>query len=131
MRTACINPKRINQARLAADMSQADVAHRLRIHGHKATERSIRRWETGQHAPHANVVPVLAEALGVTIDALYEQTDSSDDEEDEAAVLRRIAHQLIDRDQTDLASALLDEVRLIKSRRAAGAIQTTKRKERQ
>ena len=117
MRTACINPSRINQARLSADMSQADVAYRLRQHGHKATERSIRRWESGQHAPHANVVPALAEALGVTIDALYEQTETDDDEEDEAAVLRRIAHQLIDRDQPDLASDLLNQVRLMKARR--------------
>lgn len=117
MRTACINPKRINQARLAADMSQADVAYRLRQHGHKATERSIRRWETGQHAPHANIVPVLADALGVSIDELYESTGSDDEEEDEAAVLRRIAHQLIDRDQGDIAADLLNEIRLMKARR--------------
>jgi len=117
MRTACINPKRINQARLAADMSQADVAYRLRQHGHKATERSIRRWETGQHAPHANIVPVLADALGISIDELYESTGSDDDEEDEAAVFRRIAHQLIDRDQGDIAADLLNEVRLMKARR--------------
>ncbi len=117
MRTSCINSRRLHSARLAKDMSQADVAYKLREHGHKATERSIRRWESGQHAPHANVVPALAEALGVTIDALYEQTEASDDEEDEAAVLRRIAHQLIDRDQSDLASDLLNEVQLMKARR--------------
>lgn len=117
MRTVCINSKRLYAARLTKGMSQADVAYKLREHGHKATERSIRRWETGVNAPHANVVPALAEALGVTIDTLYEQTDSDDDEEDEAAVLRRIAHQLIDRDQPDLASDLLNEVRLMKARR--------------
>lgn len=93
MRTACINPGRLYQARIAKGMTQADVANRLRNSGHKANERSIRRWESGQHAPHANVVPALAEALGVTIDTLYERTDTDDDEEDEAAVLRRIAHQ--------------------------------------
>lgn len=116
MRTACINPNRINQARLSADMSQADVAFRLREKGHKATERSIRRWETGQHAPHANVVPDLAIALGVSIDDLYATEDSAGEEEDEAA-LRRLAHIAIDRDQPDIASVLLDRVRLMKARR--------------
>lgn len=52
-------------------MTQADVAYRLREHGHKANERSIRRWESGEHAPHANVVPDLAAALGITLDELY------------------------------------------------------------
>lgn len=120
MRTACINPKRINQARLAAAMSQADVAYRLRQHGHKATERSIRRWESGQHAPHANVVPILAEALGISIGSLYEQSED-DDEDDEVVVLRRIAHQLIDRGQTDLASDLLGEVQRITNREKSTA----------
>lgn len=97
-------------------MSQADVAYRLRQRGHKATERSIRRWESGQHAPHANVVPALAEALGVTIDDLYATGGNEDEDEDEAA-LRRLAHMAIDRDQPDIASELLDRVRLMRSRR--------------
>lgn len=118
MRTACINPGRIYQARLASGMTQADVANKIRNRGHKANERSIRRWESGQHAPHANVVPALAEALGISIDALYEQTEAGEDEEeDEAAVLRRLAHQLIDRGQEDLATSLLEQVRLMKARR--------------
>lgn len=79
MSTTCVNPRQINQARLRAGLTQADVAYRLREHGHKANERSIRRWESGQHAPHANVVPALAEALGVSIDELY--GDPEDDEE--------------------------------------------------
>ncbi len=118
MRTACVNPNRINQARLRAGMTQADVAYKLRERGHKANERSIRRWESGQHAPHANVVPALAEALHVSIDELYSSEDSDDEGEDEAS-LRRLAHMAIDRDQPDIASALLDRVRLMKARREA------------
>ncbi len=121
MRTVCVNAKRINQARLRAGMTQADVAYKLREQGHKANERSIRRWESGQHAPHANVVPALAEALGVSIDALYERSDSDDEEEDEAAVLRRIAHQLIDRGQPDLAADLLGQVKALTARSEARA----------
>lgn len=117
MRTACVNSNRIYQARLASGQTQADIAFKIRQHGHKANERSIRRWESGQHAPHANVVPALAEALGVSIDSLYERADADDEEEDEAA-LRRLAHMAIDRDQTDLALALLERVRALGSRRA-------------
>lgn len=115
MRTLCINPIVVNQARLRAGMTQADVAYKLRERGHKANERSIRRWESGQHAPHANVVPALAEALGITIDDLY-ASDETAEEEDEAA-LRRLAHIAIDKDQPDIASALLDRVRVMKARR--------------
>lgn len=120
MRTACVNPDRIYQARLAAKKTQADVAYAIRQHGHKANERSIRRWESGQHAPHANVVPALAEALGVAIDALYLASESDDEEEDEAA-LRRLAHVAIDRDQPDMALALLERVKVMSDRRKVSA----------
>lgn len=120
MRTATVNPHRIYQARLASKQTQADVAFKIRQRGHKASEQSIRRWETGKHAPHANVVPALAEALGVSIDSLYEQADPDDEEEDEAA-LRRLAHMAIDRGQTDMAVALLDQVKRLNQRRVRGA----------
>lgn len=116
MRTATVNANRIYQARLSSGQTQADIAYKIRAHGHKANERSIRRWESGQHAPHANVVPALAEALGVSIDSLYEQAEQDDDEEDEAA-LRRLAHIAIDRQQTDLALELLERVRIMSTRR--------------
>ncbi len=119
MRTACINSQRIYDARLAKDMSQADVAYKLRERGHKATERSIRRWETGVNAPHANVVPALAEALGITIETLYEQNGADDDEEEDEAALRRLAHIAIDRDQPDMALALLGRVSVMSARRKA------------
>lgn len=117
MRLACIDPKRINQARLRAGMTQADVAYRLRERGHKANERSIRRWESGQHAPHANVVPDLAGVLNVPIEDLYQQNGGAEDDEDEdEAALRRVAHQMIDRGHEDLAAELLGRVVLMKRR---------------
>jgi len=119
MRLACIDPKRINRARLAAKMTQADVAYRLRERGHKANERSVRRWEGGEHAPHANVVPDLAAVLGFSIEDLYQQNggSSGDDEDEDEAALRRAAHQMIDRGHEDIARDLLLRVRVMKQRR--------------
>lgn len=79
MTAIAIDPQRIYQARLAAGLTQADVAYRVRSRGHKATERSIRRWEGGQNAPHANVIPALAAALDITVDELYQPTEEGDD----------------------------------------------------
>ncbi len=98
-------------------MTQADVSFRLRQRGHKANERSIRRWESGQHAPHANMVPDLAAVLGVTIETLYERSESGDDDEEDEAALRRLAHELIDRKQDDLALQLLERVQRLNARR--------------
>jgi len=100
-------------------MTQEDVAFRLRQRGHKANGRSIRRWESGQHAPHANIVPDLAAVLGVTIEKLYERSESGDDDDEDEAALRRLAHQLIDRKQDDLALQLLERVQAFKSREDA------------
>lgn len=115
MRLLCIDSGGIYKARLAAGLTQADVAYRIRGRGHKATERSIRRWESGAHAPHANVVPALAEALGVSVEALYQGAE--DGEEEDEAALRRLAHRLIDRGADDLAVDLLGRVQRIKERR--------------
>ena len=116
MRTACVNPGRLLELRTAAKLTQADVAYRIRQHGHKANERSIRRWERGQHAPHANVVPSLAEALGVSIESLYAQEDGADEEEDKMH-LRRVAHVLIDKGEHQMAIDLLGRVKVMEARR--------------
>ena len=113
MRLLCIDPTRIIQARTASGLTQADVAYRIRGHGHRATERSVRRWESGRNAPHANVVPALAEALGVPVESLYQGADN--DEDDEAA-LRRIAHRLIDKGDHQLAVELLERAMRIAQR---------------
>lgn len=76
-----ISPAKIFQARLKAGMTQAEVAHRLRNAGlSKVSERSVRRWETGKNAPHANAIVSLSQVLGVAVDELY----GLDDDEEEA-----------------------------------------------
>lgn len=110
MKLAVINPQRILEARKARGLTQDDVAFQLRQRGHKANGRSIRRWEAGAHAPHANIIPDLAAVLGVTIEKLYEQSESGDDDDDEAS-MRRIAQRLIERRQYDLAADLMTRLR--------------------
>jgi transcriptional regulator with XRE-family HTH domain len=102
-----INPARIVQARHRRGFSQPDVAFRLRERGHKTDTATISRWETGKNTPHGNIIPDLAAVLGVTIDKLYERSESGDDEEDEAA-LRRLARTALDRGQDDLALELIE-----------------------
>jgi transcriptional regulator with XRE-family HTH domain len=112
-----LNPKRISQARLRAGLSQGDVAYALRQRGHKTDAMTVSRWERGQNTPHANVIPDMAAVLGVTIEHLYERSESGDDDEEDELALRRIADQLIDRNQDDLAAALQARVRLMRLRR--------------
>lgn len=99
-----LNPARIYAARLAAGLTQEGLAHRLRNNGINATGRYINRWEKGANVPRADVVPALADALGVTIESLY--GDSEDDEEDPAMRLRRVRAELVLRGQDDLAADL-------------------------
>ena len=91
------NPRSVQQARLRTNMSQADLAYRLRDLGIAATERSIRRWESGDNEPRANVIPAIAEATGHAIEFFY--TGTEDDEPDlEAALmgsLRALVRQAV------------------------------------
>ena len=84
-------------------MSQADLAYAIRARlgatGPRTTERSIRRWEKGTHAPHADVIPALAAATGVEIGFLYDADD--EEEEEEQDVLRRVAAELLLRGGND------------------------------
>lgn len=70
-----VSPGRMMDARLAADMSRADLAAALRkaTSGRlKASERGIRGWEKGEYAPSADVIPAYAIATGKPLDFFYE-----------------------------------------------------------
>lgn len=113
-----LSGRKLYEARLRSGMTQTDVAFGLRDRGHsKASLLSVGRWERGENTPHANMIPDLAAVLGVTIESLYERSESGDEDEEEEAALRRLAKSAFDRQQDDLAMELLDRVRRIKSKR--------------
>ena len=57
---------RIKEIREAAGLTRLQVADRLGV-----TVVAVRKWETGLAMPNADKLPVLADLLGCTIDALY------------------------------------------------------------
>lgn len=93
MQQTFVNPRRIDRARLAANMSHADLAFAIRQQANgriKPTEKSIRDWikgrDAGGHTPRDGVVVAIAAVTGHPIEFFYE-LDPSDDEED-ARLLR-------------------------------------------
>lgn len=93
------NPKRIEAARLGADMSRADLAAALRrvTSGRlKASERGIRGWEKGEYAPSDGVIPAYALATGRPLDFFYADGDGADESEEESAPMSREAEALLD-----------------------------------
>ena len=61
-----IETKGLKKRRLAAGLSQKDLAERLGI-----VQSAISAWESGEKMPRASQLPALAEALNCTIDDLY------------------------------------------------------------
>lgn len=101
------NPRRIDRARLAANMSNADLAYAIRRVTDdrlKPSEQSIRRWTQGKHAPREGVVAAIAAATGQEI-AFFYQAD--DDEEDSRAMkLHRLRCALAAGGHDDLVADL-------------------------
>ena len=56
----------IREYRLAADMTQAQLAERVGVQ-----YQSVSKWETGVSMPDVMLLPKIADALGVTIDDLF------------------------------------------------------------
>lgn len=86
------NPDRIVQARLAADMSRADLAYAIRRitrNEIKASDRNIGRWENGEHSPRDGVIVAIATATGKPIEFFYGGGEASEDEEAAAMPIQR------------------------------------------
>lgn len=66
------------EARLAANMSRADLAFAIRQVSNgeiKGTEGGVGNWERGKHRPSDGVIPAIAAATGKPIDFFYEQDE--------------------------------------------------------
>jgi len=91
------NPKQISRARLAANMSRADLAFAVRrvTDGQiKSTERGVRGWEKGEYRPSDGVIPAVAAATGQSIEFFYEL--DADDDEGDPELLRDLGQLPVD-----------------------------------
>lgn len=63
---------RIKELRQAAGLTQAQLAFRLDL----KSPSTVTMWESGDRKPPSTVLPRLAQVLGVSVDALYEDATS-------------------------------------------------------
>ncbi len=59
--------EKIRALRESAGLTQAELAERIGV-----SEKVVSKWECGETKPSAEVLPALADAFGVSIDALFE-----------------------------------------------------------
>ena len=59
---------RIRELRLKAALTQDDLALQMKV-----DRTSVTKWECGAGLPTADKLPKLAQVLGCTIDALFEE----------------------------------------------------------
>lgn len=94
--------ERIYRARLAAGLTQADLAIRLRaLSGGslKTTSSIVSGWENNANLPSAEALGYIAQACGVQVDDLYERGNDdgeSADGEEPSVRARRRAHSMVD-----------------------------------
>jgi len=70
-------------------MTQSDLAFKVRdLSGNrfKVTQAQVSKWEAGRSTPQADVIPVIAEATGQSIEYFY-TSGAGDEDEEEAALL--------------------------------------------
>ena len=70
----------IHAARKAAGLSQEALGEKLGV-----VSQTVSKWERGENAPDAALLPLLADALGVSLDQLFDRTPT--DAEMEARLL--------------------------------------------
>lgn len=68
--THLFDSKRTALLRKSNRLTQAELAAKLGI-----ARETLARWETGKATPRAGLLPSLATALGVTVDALLTNND--------------------------------------------------------
>lgn len=107
--------RRLAERRLAAGMSQSELARKAQMR-----EQQINRWERGKNVPSADAVAVLARALDVGLDDLFESSPDGDAEDDEEADLLDAAHALDRAGEYALADRLRGRAREV-AREAARA----------
>ncbi len=64
-------------ARKAAGLSQEALGERLGV-----VSQTVSKWERGESAPDAMLLPTLADALGISLDALFERTPTDGEMEE-------------------------------------------------
>lgn len=72
----------LKRVRESKNLTQHDLASRLRERGYGTTQTTVSRWESGQE-PRGYVLAALAEELGVKVDELF-----GADEDEEAASMQ-------------------------------------------
>lgn len=65
-----VNPRALVEARLARGLTQSDLASACTRRGARTTQAEISRYEQGRHTPHPARLRVIAQVLGVQVDAL-------------------------------------------------------------
>ena len=63
--------KRLKKRRLELGLTQEELANRLFV-----TKKAVSRWETGRGLPDVSLLPELANALGITIDELFNANEN-------------------------------------------------------
>jgi len=78
-------------------MSQGDLAYRIRDLSHntlKPDASSISDYENGRNVPSGDALPIIAEALGKSIEFFY--TSGAEEEDDEEAAAMPSHLELLD-----------------------------------
>lgn len=96
-----VSGKRIQQARLAAGLTQAQLARLA-----DTSERNVVRWENNQNVPRMKHLLAVARATGNGLEAFLSPDDAAEEEEDATSRLRRIRAELILAGRDDLADDL-------------------------
>lgn len=90
-------------------VSQQHFADRLGVH-----VVTVSSWERGKAQPTIENLTAIAETTGKPLSFFV---GGDDDDEDDERALRVIVTMLVEREQDDLAVALLERARLMKAKR--------------